>query len=65
MSELRRCHTRFRVLALSATPGKDRDKIQDVINNLMISHLEVRGDDDPDVRKYAVRHRHVHYTRAD
>ena len=53
VSEVQRVHTRFRVLALSATPGKDRDKIQDVIKNLMITHLEVRGDDDPDVRRYA------------
>ena len=42
----------FRVLALSATPGSTRDSVQEVMDNLLISHIEVRGDDDPDVRKY-------------
>ena len=30
----------FRVLALSATPGKDVDKVQEVVSNLII---QVRG----------------------
>ena len=42
----------FRVLALSATPGSKREGVQAVMDNLLISHIEVRGDDDPDVRKY-------------
>ncbi|KAI9914226.1 hypothetical protein PsorP6_005502 [Peronosclerospora sorghi] len=42
----------FRVLALSATPGANFDVIQDVVNNLRISHIESRSADDPDVKKY-------------
>ena len=42
----------FRVLALSATPGKAMDDIQEVINNLMISKIEVRGEDEPGIQKY-------------
>ena len=42
----------FRVLALSATPGSTKEGVQNVIDNLLISHIEVRGDHDPDVKKY-------------
>ncbi|RLN52459.1 hypothetical protein BBJ28_00007668 [Nothophytophthora sp. Chile5] len=42
----------FRVLALSATPGAKFDVIQDVVNNLRISHIESRSADDADVKKY-------------
>ena len=46
-------HHRFRVLALSATPGKDLESVQGVINNLLIAHMEVRHPDDPDVKKHS------------
>jgi ATP-dependent DNA helicase MPH1 len=42
----------FRILALSASPGSDIKHIQQVIDNLLIERMEVRTDDDPDVRKY-------------
>ena len=42
----------FRVLALSATPGSDAQAIQQVISNLLIAHMEVRGEDSLDVRPY-------------
>eukprot|EP00940_MAST-03C_sp_MAST-3C-sp2_P003025 g3025.t1 len=42
----------FRVLALSATPGKQLTQVQDVCNNLLISKIVARSDSDPDVRKY-------------
>ena len=42
----------FRLLALSATPGGDRARIQEVINNLGIVHIECRFDDDVDVQQY-------------
>eukprot|EP00633_Aureoumbra_lagunensis_P006116 CAMPEP_0197319104 /NCGR_PEP_ID=MMETSP0891-20130614/53451_1 /TAXON_ID=44058 ORGANISM="Aureoumbra lagunensis, Strain CCMP1510" /NCGR_SAMPLE_ID=MMETSP0891 /ASSEMBLY_ACC=CAM_ASM_000534 /LENGTH=964 /DNA_ID=CAMNT_0042809869 /DNA_START=311 /DNA_END=3205 /DNA_ORIENTATION=- len=44
------CH--FRILALSATPGRDTKSVQHVINNLRIAHVEVRTEDDPEVEKY-------------
>ena len=42
----------FRVLALSATPGKSMEKVQEVIHKLKITHMEVRTDDDVDVKPY-------------
>ena len=39
----------FRVLALSATPGSDTRKIQEVVRNLEIEHIECRFEDDADV----------------
>ncbi|KAJ4819037.1 ATP-dependent DNA helicase mph1 [Rhynchospora pubera] len=42
----------LRILALTATPGSKVPQIQDVINNLSISTLEYRDEDDPDVKPY-------------
>ena len=41
-----------RIIALTASPGSDMDKIQEVCNNLFIEDIEVRTDEDPDVRPY-------------
>lgn len=49
----------FRVLALSASPGKDTKLVQTVINNLLIAHLEIRTEEDLDVRQY------VHHTKTE
>ncbi|XP_051942224.1 Fanconi anemia group M protein isoform X2 [Hippocampus zosterae] len=43
-------HTlQFRVLALSATPGGDTKSVQSVISNLLISHIELRSEESPDI----------------
>ncbi|XP_057851783.1 DEAD-box ATP-dependent RNA helicase FANCM [Cryptomeria japonica] len=42
----------LRILALTATPGSKQATIQMVIDNLQISTLEYRNENDPDVRKY-------------
>ncbi|XP_030383173.1 ATP-dependent DNA helicase MPH1 [Scaptodrosophila lebanonensis] len=42
----------FRVLALSATPGRTIDDVAAVCRNLFISHLEVRSDNSIDVVQY-------------
>ncbi|XP_016109943.1 Fanconi anemia group M protein [Sinocyclocheilus grahami] len=42
----------FRVLALSATPGGDLKAVQQVISNLLISHIELRSEDSPDVQTH-------------
>ena len=42
----------FRVLALSATPGKEMVQVQHVVFNLLISKIVCRSDTDPDVKKY-------------
>jgi ERCC4-related helicase/ERCC4-type nuclease len=40
------------VLGITASPGSDPDKIQEVCTNLHISNVEMRTDSDPDVRPY-------------
>jgi fanconi anemia group M protein len=42
----------FRVLALSASPGRNVKAVQNVIDNLLINHLEIRTETDPDVAQY-------------
>lgn len=51
-------HRFFRVVALSATPGKQNDDVVEVIQNLMISSMEVRSEDSLDVAPY-VHKRHI------
>lgn len=41
-----------RILALTASPGSDMDKIKEVCQNLFIEDIEVRTHDDPDVKPY-------------
>jgi len=41
-----------RIIAMTASPGSDMDKIQEVCKNMFIEDIEVRTDDDPDVRPY-------------
>lgn len=42
----------FRVLALTATPGSDTKTVQHVIDNLLISHIEVRTEESFDCQAY-------------
>ncbi|XP_063702792.1 Fanconi anemia group M protein [Culicoides brevitarsis] len=42
----------FRVLALSATPGKDLADVREISQNLLISHIEVRYENSIDVAEY-------------
>ncbi|EFN84892.1 Fanconi anemia group M protein [Harpegnathos saltator] len=42
----------FRILALSATPGNKIDNVHEVIQNLYISHLELRDEDSIDIIPY-------------
>ena len=41
-----------RLIALTASPGSDMEKIQEVCNNLFIEGIEVRTHNDPDVKPY-------------
>jgi len=41
-----------RIVALTASPGSDMDKISEVVKNLHIEEIEVRTDTDPDVAQY-------------
>ncbi len=41
-----------RILALTASPGSDVEKIKEIMTNLCIESVEVRTDKDPDVAPY-------------
>ncbi|XP_037603420.1 Fanconi anemia group M protein isoform X1 [Sebastes umbrosus] len=43
----------FRILALSATPGGDTKAVQAVISNLLISHIELRSEESPDIKAHS------------
>ncbi|CCC10194.1 hypothetical protein SMACR_02772 [Sordaria macrospora] len=49
---LRRFSKSFRILALTATPGSSLEGVQDVIDNLGISHVEIRTEESIDIRQY-------------
>nr|XP_057947444.1 Fanconi anemia group M protein [Doryrhamphus excisus]XP_057947446.1 Fanconi anemia group M protein [Doryrhamphus excisus] len=42
-----------RILALSATPGGDTKSVQSVISNLLISHIELRSEESPDIQAHS------------
>ncbi|KAI5953053.1 MPH1 [Candida theae] len=52
---LRRFNDSFRTLALTATPAADVEGVQDVIDNLKISKVEVRTEQSIDIVKYMKR----------
>ncbi|KAK4533354.1 hypothetical protein CCYA_CCYA16G4236 [Cyanidiococcus yangmingshanensis] len=54
---------RFRILALTATPGSNTSCIQQVLTNLRIAHIEFRHERDPDVLPYT-HERQVHVERV-
>ncbi|MCF7871944.1 DEAD/DEAH box helicase [Candidatus Woesearchaeota archaeon] len=41
-----------RILALTASPGSDQEKILEVCKNLFIEEIEYRSNEDPDVKEY-------------
>lgn len=45
----------FRVLALSATPGRSMSDVAEVVQNLLISHIEVRSENSIDVRPFVFK----------
>ncbi|KXJ95519.1 hypothetical protein Micbo1qcDRAFT_187515 [Microdochium bolleyi] len=49
---IQRFSSSFRVLALTATPGSKVEGVQDVIDNLHISHIEIRTEESIDIRSY-------------
>ncbi|NPA75689.1 MAG: DEAD/DEAH box helicase [Euryarchaeota archaeon] len=40
------------ILAITASPGGSEEKIMEIIENLGIENVEIRTDDDPDVKPY-------------
>lgn len=49
---LNRFNTSFRVLALTATPGASIEAVQEVIDGLGISRIEIRTEESIDIRQY-------------
>lgn len=49
---LRRFNTSFRVLALTATPGASIEGVQEVIDGLGVSRIEIRTEESLDIRQY-------------
>jgi Fanconi anemia group M protein len=41
-----------RIIAMTASPGSDKEKINEVIKNLFIESIEVKTDNDSDVKPY-------------
>ncbi|OJD15178.1 hypothetical protein AJ78_04541 [Emergomyces pasteurianus Ep9510] len=49
---LQQFNTSFRVLALTATPGSTVEAVQEVIDGLNISRVEIRTEESLDIREY-------------
>ncbi|KAI1162228.1 hypothetical protein F5B18DRAFT_625142 [Nemania serpens] len=49
---LRRFSTSFRILALTATPGSKVEAVQEVIDGLGISYVEIRTENSLDIKPY-------------
>lgn len=49
---VKRFNTSFRVLALTATPGASVESVQEVIDGLGISRVEIRTEESMDIRQY-------------
>ena len=49
---LRRFNTSFRVIALTATPGSTVESVQEVIDGLGVSRVEIRTEQSLDIRQY-------------
>lgn len=47
-----RFNTSYRILALTATPAADLEGVQEVVDNLNISRIELRTEDDADITRY-------------
>jgi Fanconi anemia group M protein len=52
------------ILAMTASPGGDREKVQEVCMNLSIAHVETRVESDEDVRPY-VHEREIQFVPVD
>ncbi len=52
------------ILGLTASPASDSDKIRQICNNLRISNVEIRSDEDIDVRPY-IKSKMIEEVRVD
>ncbi|CAI4064907.1 3'-5' DNA helicase SKDI_09G1650 [Saccharomyces kudriavzevii IFO 1802] len=52
-----RFNSSYRLLALTATPASDLEGVQEVVNNLGISRIEIRTEESMDIVKYMKKRR--------
>lgn len=52
---INRFNSSYRILALTATPGSTMENVQEVVNNLNISTIEIRTEESMDIAKYMKR----------
>lgn len=50
----RRSNPKGRILALTASPGSTKERIEEICRNLFVTKIESRTEEDPDVRPYLV-----------
>jgi ATP-dependent DNA helicase MPH1 len=48
-------NSHFRILALTATPGGNPEAVQNLIDGLHISHIEIRDENSLDLKAYIHR----------
>jgi ERCC4-related helicase/ERCC4-type nuclease len=53
-----------RIIALTASPGSDVEKINEIVNNLYIEDVEIRTEESPDVKQY-MQEVDVHWVMVD
>jgi ERCC4-related helicase len=53
-----------KILALTASPGSDSEKIKEVCKNLSIEEIEMRSSEDPDVKPY-IKEIEVEWVKVD
>ncbi|KAI0374376.1 P-loop containing nucleoside triphosphate hydrolase protein [Pilatotrama ljubarskyi] len=52
----------FRIMALTATPGSKPEAVQEIVDALHISHIEIRNESDLDLKKYLhTKHEKEHH----
>lgn len=52
VAQMQAVNPHFRILALTATPGSNSERVQEVIDNLHISLIELRTEEALDIRQY-------------
>ncbi len=52
------------VLAITASPGSDVERIREVVNNLHIEEIEIRTEFDPDVKPY-IHEKKIEWVKVD
>ncbi len=53
-----------RILALTASPGSSKEKINEIKNNLFIEAIEIRSTDDTDVKEY-IQKKEIQFIEVD